>query len=479
MTVPASVDSALPPHDIEAEEAVLGSLLLDEEAIDRIASFLAPDDFFRERNAWTFEACLALRERDVALSTITVADELSRRGRLEGAGGTSWLIQLIANVPSALYVEDFGRVVRRKAQLRRLIEAAARMTRLAYQDAPDTHGDGEADGVLAQAEEMLFALRQSGRERDFTPVEAVVTDWWNRRSNPQNEYSTRPEFIATGFVDLDQILMGGFRRSDLVILAARPSVGKTSFALNIATHAALRGTNNRHARVAVFSLEMSRLQLVKRMLASLSGVDAERMERESVGDRENQLLADAAGELSSAEIYIDDSATVRIADMRAKLRRLHGQYPVDLVVVDYLQLIQGSGRNENRVNEVGEISRGLKAMARELDVPVIALSQLSRSIEQRPNRTPQLSDLRDSGSIEQDADVVIFLSRDDKNFSEEEWKTQVAFKGDREGEPYPRGIVDVIVAKHRNGPIDRCKVRFFENTTRFGNLERRRVDPRT
>ena len=329
----------------------------------------------------------------------------------------------------------------------------------------------DVDDALTRAEEMIYSLRHDGATREFTPIRHIIDRFYEEHSFTPGVGEGRLATVATGFADLDTILGSGLKRSDLIILAARPSIGKTSLAINIAEHVALKTAGETTGRVAIFSLEMSKEQLVQRMLASEANIDSQKLRLDTASDVEADRILDAMGRLAEAEIYVDDSPSSRVSEMRSKIRRLDSQYPVDLVIIDYIQLIQGQTGGSNRVAEVSEITRSLKALAREMNVPVVALSQLSRSIEQRPNHQPILSDLRDSGSIEQDADVVIFLSRDDKRFSEQEWK-EAHFK---DNEPYPRGIVDVIVAKHRNGPTGQIKLRFFDKTTRFGSLERFRT----
>ncbi len=460
----AEVDQ-LPPHDIEAEEAVIGSLLIDDEAIAKVASFLDAPDFFREKNLWTYEACLALFNRSEAINPITVAYQLSQQQKLEMAGGTSYLTHLMATVPTSIHVEHYAQIVKRTALMRRLLGTAGRIARLAQDAGPDV------DNALTRAEEMIYSLRHEGATREFTPVRHIIDRFYEEHSFTPGAGEGRLATVATGFADLDTILGSGLKRSDLIVLAARPSIGKTSLAINIAEHVALKSTGETTGRVAIFSLEMSKEQLVQRMLAAEANIDSQKLRLDTASDVEADRILDAMGRLAEAEIYVDDSPSSRVGEMRSKIRRLDSQFPVDLVIVDYIQLIQGLGGGNNRVAEVSEITRSLKALAREMNVPVVALSQLSRSIEQRPNHQPILSDLRDSGSIEQDADVVIFLSRDDKRITEQEWK-EAHFK---DNEPYPRGIVDVIVAKHRNGPTGQVKLRFFDKTTRFGSLERFRT----
>ncbi len=446
----------LPPHDIEAEEAVIGSLLVEGEALDRIEEFLQPEDFFRESLRWCYEACLALTDRREAINSITVAHELERLGKLQELGGSGDLHRLIAQVPTSLHIEYYARIVARTAMMRRLISAAGQMAAIGYRDPPD------ADEALDQAEELLFALRQERAGRDFVHIRDVLSDIL------EGQVTTRADalpHIYTGFSDLDRLL-GGLQRSDLIILAARTGLGKTSLALNIARNAALPppNTNRPGAHVAIFSLEMSAEQLVERLLSSEAGVDTQRLRLANMNDEEEHRVQEAMGKLAETVIYIDDSPILRSATLRSKARRLHARYGLDLIIVDYLQLIQSSSPYDNRVQEVGEISRSLKMLARELDVPVLACSQLSRATEMRSPPIPHLADLRESGSIEQDADVVFFIYRDDAYYTREEWERR------NPTHPYPKGIAQVIVAKHRNGPTGQVSLYFFERTAKFGDL---------
>lgn len=441
----------LPPYDSEAEEAVLGSLLLDDEAIFRVAPVLRPEDFFRERARLTYAACLALYERTEAINQITVAHQLAVQGKLEEVGGAGYLSYLVTSVPTSLHVDYYAQIVRRTAMLRRLVHAAGRIEALAYQ------GDADVEATLAEAEAILFGIRR-GEATQLEPLREILARLWEEIATPATAAGGRPVHILTEFVDLDRLL-GGLKRADLVILAARPSFGKTSFALNIAFNAAL----HQNASVAIFSLEMAKEQLAQRLLASHAEVDSQRLRLEHLNAEERGKLAEAIGLLSQAPIYVDDTATVRVPEMRARLRRLHQESPLDMVIIDYIQLIPGTMGYQNRVQEMTEISRSLKALARELSVPVVAVSQLSRAVQQRSPPIPQLSDLRESGSIEQDADVVMFLHREDRAPTDPDSPAAAGA---------PRGIVDVMVAKHRNGPTGKVSLRFVEQYTRFVSLER-------
>lgn len=443
----------LPPHDIEAEEAVLGALLIDGYAIFKIATFLRPEDFYREKNQWVYDACCALYDRSEAIDQVTVAHELGQRERLEAVGGAAYLSHLVSNVATSVHVEHYAQIVHRMSVMRRLIGAAAQIEAIGYDAGPDV------EEALSRAENVLLKLRRGQRPRDFVPIRELLNRYFE-------EAEIRPmegDAIYTGFRALDDTL-GGLRRSDMIVLAARPSLGKTSLALGIARNAAV----NQNAHVAIFSVEMSRDQLVQRLLSSEAGVDSHRLRHGKQTDTESERLIEATGVLSEAPIFIDDSPALRVTEMKSKARQLDFERGVDLIIVDYLQLLRGDGR-ENRVQEITEISRSLKELARELDVPLIAVSQLSRAIEWRAHHRPQLSDLRESGSIEQDADVVIFIAREDKYMSEDEWEKEHA------GEKYPRGVADIIVAKHRNGPIGEGKLRFIEKTVRFADYEMERA----
>ena len=446
----------LPPHDIEAEEAVIGSLLGEGEALDRIEEFLQPEDFFRESLRWSYEACLALTDRREAINSITVAHELERLGHIQELGGSGELHRLIAQVPTSLHIEYYARIVARTAMMRRLISAAGRIAAIGYRDPPD------ADEAVDEAEELLFGLRQNTDTHDFVHIRDVLSEILEAQTKIRS--GALPS-IYTDFRDLDRLL-GGLQRSDLIILAARTGVGKTSLALNIARNAALpRPSSNRPgAHVAIFSLEMSREELGQRLLSSEAGVDSQQIRLVNMNDEEEHRVQEAMGKLAETVIYIDDSPILRPNILRSKARRLHSRYGVDLIIVDYLQLLQGSGRYDNRVQEVADISRSLKSIARELNVPVLACAQLSRATEMRSPPLPHLADLRESGSIEQDADVVLFIYRDDANYTREEWERR------NPTQPYPKGIAQVIVAKHRNGPTGQVSLYFFERTAKFGDL---------
>ncbi|MEX0801074.1 MAG: replicative DNA helicase [Dehalococcoidia bacterium] len=456
MVVETGRAERLPPHDTEAEEAVVASLLVDPEAVYKISPILKPEDFFREKNAWAFEACLALWERGESINQITVAHELARRGRLEEIGGAAYLSKLVTELPTSVGVEHYAGLVQRDSRYRQLISAAGQIAQMAYQ-APA----GVAE-VLARAETLIAAIRQGQSIRDFVHVKELLEGYLSSADQATSSVAAQSRAITTGFMDLDTLL-GGLKRTDLVVVAARPSVGKTSLAINFARNAAAR----QGATVGIFSVEMAGEQLVQRLVAAESGVDSTRLTFGAHTDREQGKIVNALATLSDLNIYFDDTAMLTIAEMRAKARRLHLERGLDLIVVDHIQLMHGGNRNDNRVQEVSYITRSMKELARDLDVPVIACSQLSRAAEARPTHVPQLSDLRDSGSIEQDADVVMFIYREEKHVTREDWQRQ---HPDRSSENYPAGIAQIIIAKHRNGPTGTIHLRFREKIARFEDL---------
>jgi len=432
----------LPPHNMEAEQSVLGSLLIDRDAVIRIASFLKPGDFYSSGNGLIYEAILDLYNRRVPPDFVTIVDELTRRERLQDVGGISYLTELINAVPTAVHIEYYGHIVERTATLRRLIDAGATIVSIGYDDSV------EIEDALDRSERAIFDVSQHRTVRDFVGIGEVLETYFDKLDTIQ-QHRGEVVGVPTGFADLDK-LTGGLQRSDLVILAARPSVGKSSLQLGIAHNAAVR-----HGKtIGIFSLEMSAEQLVQRLLAMETGVDSHRLRLGFIDDSEWDQISRAFGRLAEANIFIDDTPGISSMELRSKSRRLMAERGLDLVIVDYLQLMQGR-RSENRVQEVSEISRSLKGLARELNIPVLALAQLSRAVESRTDHRPVLSDLRESGSIEQDADIVMFIYREEMY--------------DRETEK--KGIAEVIVAKHRNGPTDTVNLRFFERTARFADLE--------
>ena len=449
----------LPPQDAEAEDAVVGSLLIDSNAFLKVASFLKAEDFSSERSKLCYEACRDLFDRSEGINQVTVAHELGTRGFLDTVGGPAFLSHLVSKVPTSVHIEHYARIVHRTATMRRLIDAAEGIADIGYEAGPDV------DAALTEAEDLLFRLRISKGERGFVALRDVLNQYLEEKQLLSTSRPDAPSFIPTGFFVLDELL-GGLQRSDLVILAARPSLGKSSMALNVAHFAA----KHAGAHVAIFSLEMGKEQLADRLMSSISKIDTYKLRQYRLGDHseaEEAALMSAIGELSELPIWVDDTPLMGVVEMRSKARRLYIERGLDLIIVDYLQLMGGAGGygSNNRVQEVSEISRSLKGIARDLDVPVIAVSQLSRAVEMRPSHRPQLSDLRDSGSIEQDADIVMFINREDMHYREEDWEKAFPDK------PYPQGIAEIIVAKHRHGPIGTVQLYFDQKRTSFQNLK--------
>ncbi|HDQ74070.1 MAG TPA: replicative DNA helicase [Chloroflexi bacterium] len=437
------------PQNVEAEEAVLGSLLIDPEALFRVAPFLKANDFYIQKNAWIYEAILALHERREPIDFLTICDELDRREQLAEVGGAAYITQLINAVPSAIHVESYGHIVEQAAIRRRLINAASQIAQLAYQEAE------EIDLTVDQAEQALFNVSQRRITRDLTPIQEVIRSYYDRIEYLY-AHQGEPLGVPTGYVDIDRML-GGLQRSDFIIIAARPSVGKTSLCLSVARNAARYGQH-----VAVFSLEMSKEQIVQRIVSAETGIDTQRLRMGQLQDNEWPLFVEATGKLADLPIYIDDTPAISVLQLRTKARRLHSEHGLDLIFVDYLQLMSGDVHSENRVQEVSYISRSLKAIARELDVPVVAASQLSRAVEQRTDKRPILADLRESGSLEQDADIVMFIYRDELYHPDTERPN----------------IADVIIAKHRNGPTGNIQLFFRKRLAQFldAEIQRQPVD---
>jgi len=433
----------LPPQNAEAEEAVLGSILIDPDAVIRVATILQPTDFYREKHGWIYETALALHERREPIDFLTVCDELERREQLDPLGGPAFIMSLINAVPTSIHAEHYARIVERTATRRRLIEAASQIAVLAYQEADDV------DEVVDRAEQVLFGVSERRLSRDLVPIKQILSEYYDRI-----EYLTSHQGqmigIPTGFGDIDKLL-GGLQRSDMVILAARPSVGKTSLALGIAHNAAKKYRQ----RVAFFSLEMSAEQVVQRLISAETGINSQRLRRGEIAEDEWGRFMKAAGDLSETLFYIDDTPGVSALELRTKARRVHAEVGIDLIVVDYLQLMRGESRSENRVQEISSISRSLKGLARELNLPLLALSQLSRGVEARTDKRPILSDLRESVALEQDADVVIFIYRDELYNENTE----------------RRNIADIIVAKHRNGPTGTVALYFKKELAQFLQAE--------
>ncbi len=450
---------ALPPYDLDAEEAVLGSLLIDNEAINEIDTVIGSEDFFSEQNQIVYNACRNLFLRDEAINQITVAQELARLNKLDEAGGAAYLSHLVSIVPTSLHVLHYAQIVFRLATMRRLISAAGQIESIGYKADPDV------DLSLTRAEDIIFKLRTRHSRGDFVPIQDALNVYFEEAG--KTAFASDIQSVKTGFNAIDNAL-GGLQRSELVILAARTSIGKTSLALNMARNAAV----NQNACVAIFSLEMSRREVIQRLLSSEANIESQHFRKGRFSELEERLLhRDIIPRLAETSIFIDDTPNMRISEIRSKAKRLHLKRNVDMVVLDYIQLVRGDSRNDNRVQEITEITQALKALARELDAPVLALSQLSRYIEhrqegkkQKQQIKPQLSDLRDSGSIEQDADVVMFIHRPEKLYSEEEWLREFG-----EESPYPRGVAEIIIAKNRNGPTGEVLLRFIQETTKFDN----------
>src|SRR3954452_5284750 len=423
-----AVIDRLPPQSIEAEQSVLGSILIDRDAVIEVAEFLKADDFYRQAHGKVYAVILDLFERREPIDIVTVAESLERGGDLEAVGGRAYLGTLSNATPTAVHATQYARIVERKALLRNLIGAAGKIAGIGYED------PAEIAEAIDRAEAELFAVSQRRVAAGFSPLKSLLHDAYDRLDYL---HTHRGEIsgVRTGFTDLDT-LTTGLQPSDLIIVAARPAVGKTSFALNVAEHAAVRERKS----VGVFSLEMSKEQLVLRLLSSVANSDSQRLRTGFLQALDFARTAPAMNSLSEAPMYIDDTPNISAMELRPKARRLQAQAGVDLIVVDYLQLMQATttNRDANRVQEVSEISRGLKALARELSIPVIALSQLSRQPEMRESKEPRLSDLRESGAIEQDADLVMFLWRDKERGQDDQ---------EQEGE-----VINLKLAKHRNGP---------------------------
>ncbi len=440
-------DLRIPPHNLEAEQSVLGSLMLEKDAVIKIADLLKVGDFYKDIHNIIYEAMLELYEQRDPLDVLSISNKLDEKKQLEKIGGSAYLASLVGAVPSASHIVHYAKVVQKKALLRRLIRAATEILEAGYNEGDDI------EKILDEAEQKLFGVSQKYIKQDFIPIRSILESAFNRIDELHRDGS-KFRGIPTGFHDLDNI-MAGLQKSDLVILAARPSIGKTSLALDIARHIAVR----ENVAVGMFSLEMSSDQLVDRMLAAEANVDLWRLRTgrlKSEGDNNDfQRIGDAMGVLSEAKLFIDDTASANIMEMRTMARRLQAEHHLGLIIIDYLQLMEGRG-GDNRVQEISEISRGLKNLARELNIPILALSQLSRAVESRSPQIPKLSDLRESGSIEQDADVVLFLYREDRE------------KPDTPN----KGIVKVIIAKHRNGPVGEINTFFQENSASFKSLEK-------
>jgi len=434
------------PHNLEAERSVLGSILLHNEAFNLAAEVIDAADFYRDAHRRIFDKMVKLSERNDAIDLVTLKEELGRSGDLDEVGGPAYITALVDGVPRSMNVEHYARIIKEKATLRRLIFSANKILATAYQ------GEEDADLILDQAEHAIFAIADDKVRDGFVSLRDLAQSSLDtiEKLHARKELVTG---VPTGFTDLDE-LTSGLQPSDLVIVAARPSMGKTSLVLNIAQHVGTKTSRS----VGIFSLEMSKEQLFLRMLTAEARIDAQRMRRGYLGERDWGRLSQAIGTLSEAKIFIDDSPSIGVLEMRAKSRRLAAEHQLDLVIIDYIQLMQGRGRFENRTLELGSISRSLKALAKELRVPVVVLSQLSRAPESRADHRPQLSDLRESGALEQDADVVMFIYREDMYAD----KNEPAAEGN--------GVAELIIGKQRNGPVGVVKLAFIREFTRFENL---------
>ena len=442
----------IPPQNIEAEQSVLGCLLIDKEAITKIADIIRPEDFYKDAHLLILESMFELYEKREPIDLLSLANRLRDKNQLETVGGQSYIASLANAVPTASNVATYAGIVQKKATLRRLLKAGSDITALSYKETD------EIDDILDRAEQQLFKISQKYLKQNFIPIKSVLTEAFDRIDELHRDKG-KLRGLRTGFTDIDNLL-AGLQKSDLIILAARPSVGKTSLALDIARQVALRDK----ATVGIFSLEMSKEQVVDRLLCSEAGVDLWKMRTGNLSEREEDndfpRIGQAMGVLSEASIYIDDSASSNIMEIRTKARRLKLEHGLDLLIIDYLQLMEGRTRSDNRVQEVAEITRALKAIARELDIPVLALSQLSRAVEMSKPAIPKLAHLRESGTIEQDADVVMFIYRKsaDKSYREEDIPENERF------------IAEVHIAKHRNGPTGMVKLYFQANQASFKNL---------
>ncbi|AIF54071.1 replicative DNA helicase [Pelosinus sp. UFO1] len=437
----------IPPQNVEAEQAVLGAMLIEREAISKVAELLRSEDYYREAHRLIYNAMIELFNKNDAVDMVTVIEFLRKEDKLEAAGGIAYVTSLANSVPTAANVLYHARIVEEKALLRQLINAATNIAGMGYE------GSEEVTGILDSAEKMILAVSSRKMGGDFTPIKSIIFEAFNKI---EQLYASKGSItgLATGFKDLDR-LTSGLQPSDLILIAARPSMGKTAFVLNIAQHI---GIAEKKA-VAFFSLEMSKEQLVQRMLCAESAIDSQRLRIGELEAKDWTKLVSGADRLSAAPIFIDDTAGITVMEMRSKARRLKIEYDLQLIIIDYLQLMQGSSKGkggENRQQEISEISRSLKALAREINVPVIALSQLSRSVESRQVKKPMLSDLRESGSLEQDADIVAFLYRDDYYNPDSDKKN----------------ITEVIIAKHRNGPVDTVQLFFHKQFTKFSDLSK-------
>lgn len=448
VVIPAGV--RIPPQNLDAEKSILGASLLDKNALIKIIDIVTSSDFYDENHGLIFEAMLTLFEKRRPIDIVTLTEQLESEKLLDQVGGAGYLTDLVNGTPSAANVVHYAKIVSDKAVLRRLIEASSTISELGFDE------DAEISETLDKAEQSLFTVSQKFMKDKFVAVKDILTEAFDRIDKIHKDKDKGAlRGVPSGFRDLDA-LTAGFQKSDLIILAARPSMGKTSIVLNIAEHIAIE----EKIPVGIFSLEMSKEQLVDRLLSSQAGVDSWKLRTGNLSDEDFPRIGYAMGVLSEAPMYFDDTPGQNVMEIRAKARRLQMEHGLGLVIIDYLQLMEGRSKSgdPNRVQEISEISRSLKGLARELNVPVIALSQLSRAVEHRPDKRPQLSDLRESGSIEQDADIVMFLYRDEYYDPDTDKK----------------GITEILLKKHRNGPTGFVEVFFQPEQMRFRDLEKRR-----
>jgi replicative DNA helicase len=436
----------IPPQNLDAEKSLLGAVLIDEETLADISEHVTIKDFYDKRHAVIFGGMMRLYEKHKPVDLLTLTEELKRKNEIEIVGGSAYLTELTNYVPTAAHAEAYAELVAQKAVRRRLIKASGEISELGYNE------DTTTQELLEKAEAELFSVSDQSLKQDLVSIESILTDSFDRMEELHRNKGTL-RGVRTGYRDLDN-MTAGLQRSDLIILAARPAMGKTTLVTNLAYNVATIAKQP----VLFFSLEMSKEQLVDRMLADASGVDAWNIRTGNLSDDDFSKLSEAMGEMAEAPIFIDDTPGMTVLEIRTKARRAMHEQPLGLIIVDYLQLMQGSGRSEgNRVQEVSEISRGLKLIARELNVPVVALSQLSRSVESRSPQIPQLADLRESGSIEQDADIVMFIYR------------EAYYNPETERE----NLTDLIIAKHRNGPTGKIELYFHPERLRFMSLDRK------
>lgn len=457
MTNNSPYKEKLPPQNIEAEQSLLGSLLIDKDSIVKVGDIVHPTDFYSEKHKIIYESIIELFKKHEPIDLLTLANHLEEREELKNIGGRSYLASLSNMVPTAAHVVNYAEIVQKKGTLRNLITASGEVSKLAYDE------EQEVSNILDQAEQKIFAVSQGHQKQAFVKIDEILTEAFDRIDQLHKDKG-KLRGIPTGYKDLDT-LIAGLQKSDLIILAARPGVGKTTLVLDIARHVAV----NQKIATAIFSLEMGKEQLVDRMLCAEANVDLWKLRTGKLSESENDndfpRIGHAIGKLSEAPLFIDDFGSANIMEIRTKCRRLQMEHNLGLVVVDYLQLMEGHGRSDNRVQEISEISRGLKQIARELNVPVIALSQLNRGVELRTPPIPKLADLRESGSIEQDADIVMFIYR------EAVYNKNLEFD--------KRNLAQLIIAKHRNGPTGTVNLFFDEQKVSYKNLEKQHqgMDP--